>query len=80
MIAVIAVIVMIALAFAVYGERRISGTSQLDGWLSESGLAGNATGPSDETPAESSEPETTVSEEDEETTEVSGEDGKTLIV
>lgn len=26
---------------AVYGERRISGTSQLDGWLSELGLTGN---------------------------------------
>lgn len=27
---------------AVFGERRISGTNQLDGWLSELGLTGNA--------------------------------------
>lgn len=32
---------------AVYGERRISGTSELDGWLSELGLAGNVAQPGD---------------------------------
>ena len=62
---------------AVYGERRISGTNQLDGWLSELGLAGNIAKPGDETQPESSESETTVSKE--ETTGVSGEGGKTLI-
>lgn len=65
---------------AVYGERRISGTSQLDGWLSELGLTGNAAQPGNETQVESSEPETVVSEEDNETAEVSAVDGKTLIV
>jgi flavodoxin len=65
---------------AVYGERRISGTSQIDGWLSELGLTGNAAQPSDETQAEPSKPETTVSEEGKEATGVSGENGKTLIV
>ena len=63
---------------AVYGERRISGTSQLDGWLSELGLSGNIAEPGDESQLEHSEPETTVSEE--ETTEGYGEDGKTLVV
>lgn len=65
---------------AVYGERRIRGTSQIDEWLSELGLTGNAAQPGDEVQVESSEPETAVSEEDNQTTEVSGEDGKTLIV
>lgn len=65
---------------AVYGERRISGTSQIDGWLSELGLTGNVAQPSDETQAEPSKPETTVSEEGKEATGVSGENGKTLIV
>lgn len=65
---------------AVYGERRISGTNQIDGWLSELGLTGNATGPGDETQVELSEPETIVNEESKETTRVFGEDGKTLIV
>ena len=65
---------------AVYGERRISGTSQLDGWLLELGLTGNAAQPSDETQVEPSKPETTVSEEGKEATGVSGENGKTLIV
>lgn len=63
---------------AVYGERRISGTSQLDGWLLELGLSGNIAEPGDESQLEHSEPETTVSEE--ETTEGYGEDGKTLVV
>lgn len=63
---------------AVYGERRISGTSQLDGWLSELGLTGNIAEPGDEPQLEHSEPETTVSEE--EITEGYGEDGKTLVV
>ncbi len=63
---------------AVYGERRISGTSQLDGWLSELGLTGNIAEPGDEDQLEHSEPETTVSEE--KTTEGYGEDGKTLVV
>lgn len=63
---------------AVYGERRISGTSQLDGWLSELGLTENIAEPGDEPQLEHSEPETTVSEE--ETTEGYGEDGKTLVV
>lgn len=63
---------------AVYGERRISGTSQLDGWLSELGVTGNIAEPGDESQLEHSEPETTVSEE--ETTEGYGEDGKTLVV
>ena len=65
---------------AVYGERRISETSQLDGWLSELGLTGNVAQPSDETQAEPSKPEATVSEEGKEATGVSGENGKTLIV
>lgn len=65
---------------AVYGERRISETSQLDGWLSELGLTENAAQPSDETQVEPSKPETTVSEEGKEATGVSGENGKTLIV
>lgn len=62
---------------AVYGERRISGTSQLDGWLSELGLIGNSVESGDETQLKSSEPETTVSEED--IAGVSGEGGKTLV-
>ena len=62
---------------AVYGERRISATSQLDGWLSELGLIGNSVESGDETQLESSEPETTVSEED--IAGVSGEGGKTLV-
>lgn len=66
--------------FAVYGERRISGTSQLDGWLSELGLTENVAQPSDETQTEPSKPETTVSEEGKEATGGSGENGKTLIV
>lgn len=65
---------------AVYGERRISETSQLDGWLSELGLTGNVAQPSDETQAEPSKPEATVSEEGKEATGGSGENGKTLIV
>lgn len=65
---------------AVYGERRISGTSQLDGWLSELGLTGNVAQPSDETQVEPSKPETTVSEEGKEATGGSGENGKTLVV
>ena len=65
---------------AVYGERRISGTSQLDGWLAELRVTGNAAQPGDGTQVEPSGLETTVSEEGKETTGVSGEDGKTLIV
>lgn len=65
---------------AVYGERRISGTSELDGWLSELGLMGNVAQSGDETQVESSDSETTVSEEGKATTGVSGENGKTLIV
>lgn len=65
---------------AVYGERRISGTGQIDGWLSELGLTGNAAQPGDETQVEPSETEPVVSEENNETAEVSGVDGKTLIV
>lgn len=65
---------------AVYGERRISGTGQIDGWLSELGLTGNAAQPGNETQVEPSETEPVVSEENNETAEVSGVDGKTLIV
>lgn len=45
---------------AVYGERRISETSQLDGWLSELGLTGNIAKSGDEIQVEPSEPEITV--------------------
>lgn len=45
---------------AVYGERRISGTSQIDGWLSELGLTGNISESGDETQVALSEIETTV--------------------
>lgn len=65
---------------AVYGERRISGTGQIDGWLSELGLTGNAAQPGNETQVEPSETEPVVSEENNETAEVSGVDGKNLIV
>ncbi len=74
---------------AVYGERRITGTSELDGWLSELGVkaafAANEsvqtnTETDTETKAESLKPETIVSEEDKEKTGVFGEDEKTLIV
>lgn len=74
---------------AVYGERRITGTSELDGWLSELGVkaASAANEPvqintetDTETKAESLKPETIVSEEDKEKTGVFGEDEKTLIV
>lgn len=49
---------------AVYGERRISGTGELDGWLSELGLSERAAESGDETSSETSteltgEPETT---------------------
>lgn len=64
---------------AVYGEMRISGTSEINGWLSQLGLTGNAAQSSDETQAAPSETETAVSEEDKETT-MSGRGRKTLIV
>lgn len=68
---------------AVYGERRISGTGQIDGWLSEiglTGLNGNAAVPGEETPVEPSEPETAISGAMEEAAGGSGGDSKTLIV
>lgn len=65
---------------AVYGEKRISGTSQIDGWLSELGLTVNGAESGDEGHDEALEPETTVSEKDKEPAGVSGETGKTLIV
>ncbi len=74
---------------AVYGERRISGTSELDEWLSELGLTGVTTAneskgtntaasesvkPNTETPDESAVPDNT------ETPKVPTKDVKTLIV
>lgn len=64
---------------AVYGERRISGTSQLDGWLSELGVSG-IPADSDNKTQDASEPATTLNEGDVEKAEVSGEDGKNVIV
>lgn len=64
---------------AVYGERRISGTSQLDGWLSELGVSG-IPADSDNKTQDASESATTLNEGDVEKAEVSGEDGKNLIV
>lgn len=65
---------------AVYGERRISGTNQLDEWLSELGLAGNNAVADNETKVESSELETALNEEGTEKAKVPGEDEKNLIV
>lgn len=62
---------------AVYGERRISGTNQLDEWLSELGLDGNTAVADNETKVESSELETALNEEGTEKAKVPGEDGKT---
>lgn len=67
---------------AVYGERRISGTDQLDGWLSELGLSGNITGQGSEAQTGTPEPETTVSEEsteEPETPETEANGGNVLI-
>lgn len=51
---------------AVYGERRISVTSELDGWLSELGLTGNAAESGGETQVGVLKPEAAVNEEDKE--------------
>lgn len=67
---------------AVYGERRISGTDQLDGWLSELGLSGNITGQGSEAQTGTPEPGTTVSEEsteEPETPETEANGGNVLI-
>lgn len=74
---------------AVYGEKRIGGTDQLDGWLSELGLTENSETSGKETPGEPSSPETAGNGENPETPETgenpgtpdaSGKDGKILIV
>lgn len=64
---------------AVYGERRISGTGQLDEWISELGLTREQESSDDEMQVNPSEQETTISEENTETSQTSGDGGKVLI-
>lgn len=64
---------------AVYGERRISGTGQLDEWISELGLTREQESSDNEMQVNPSEQETTISEENTETSQQSVDGGKVLI-
>lgn len=64
---------------AVYGERRISGTGQLDEWISELGLTGEHESFGNEMHVNPLEMESTINEENMETSQPSGDGGKILI-
>lgn len=65
---------------AVYGERRISGTNELNAWLSELGLDGNTAVSDNDPRVAPSEAESTPKEKDTKKAKVPSENGKNLIV